>query len=103
MSIGSKGKILHVAREQFYRSGFLATSVDDIIEQAKVSKSNFYYHFKTKEDLGLAALARRCEELEAALTSSLRNSALSPRQRLAEFFRFIGDSQETRIAGGCPF
>ena len=103
MSIGSKGKILHVAREQFYRSGFLATSVDDIIDRAKVSKSNFYYHFKSKEDLGLAVLDTRCNEFENAIACTLCNDEFSPIGKLKAFLEIITEIEAHHATGGCPF
>src|SRR5215467_3526796 len=103
MATGSKGKILHVARDQFYRSGFLATSVDDIIAHAKVSKSNFYYHFKSKEDLGLAVLDTRCEEFESAISATLCNEQYRPFGRVEAFLDLIAEVEAKHATGGCPF
>ena len=103
MAIGSKGKILHVAREQFYRSGFLATSVDDIIAHAKVSKSNFYYHFKSKEELGLAVLDTRCEEFDSAIAATLCNDGFRPFARIEAFLELIAEVEAQHATGGCPF
>ena len=103
MPVGSKGKILHVAREQFYRNGFLVTSVDDIIAHAKVSKSNFYYHFKSKEELGLAVLETRCDEFENAMACSLCNDELNPAERIKSFFKIVTELQTHHASGGCPF
>src|SRR5579872_6407900 len=102
--MSSKDKILEVALELFYRNGYLGTSVDDIIELAKVSKSNFYYHFKSKEDLGMAVLSQRRNEFQAALERHLRESRLEPRERLLRFVDSLEEGQEARLAkGGCPF
>jgi TetR/AcrR family transcriptional repressor of nem operon len=103
MPVGSKGKILHVAREQFYRNGFLVTSVDDIIAHAKVSKSNFYYHFKSKEELGLAVLDTRCEEFENAMACTLCNDDQDPIDRVKSFFQIVTEIQSHHASGGCPF
>lgn len=48
--------ILHKAFELIYVNGYQATSVDDIIATTKVTKGAFYYHFKTKDDMGLAII-----------------------------------------------
>src|SRR5438067_1298505 len=97
---GSKPKILDAAREMFYRSGYLGTSVDDIIAGAKVSKSNFYYHFKSKEDLGLAVLSSRCGEFESVLAATLCNDGLTPKDRLTELIRRLSEIEDL---AGCPF
>lgn len=103
MTKGSKAKILQVARELFYRGGYLATSVDDILQLAKVSKSNFYYHFKSKEDLGIAVLQERCEEFEKALAATLLNESISPCRRLQGFLSVLAQSHSDDDPGGCPF
>lgn len=104
MAIGSKEKILQAASELFYRNGYLATSVDDIIERSQVSKSNFYYHFKSKEDLGLAVLEQHQENFQAMLRDTLHNGAFAPKERLQQLFDFLVEAQESRLEkGGCPF
>lgn len=102
--MSSREKILQVALEQFYRGGYQATSVDDIIAQACVSKSNFYYHFKSKEDLGTAVLAIRGADLTQVLSRTLCNDDMSPRGRLQSFLAFLYTAQDANLGkGGCPF
>lgn len=48
--------ILGKAFELVYKNGFQATSIDDIIATTQLTKGAFYYHFKTKEDMGLAMI-----------------------------------------------
>lgn len=104
MGISNREKALHVAQELFYHQGYLATSVDDIIAKAGLSKSNFYYHFKSKETLGLAVLEARKEDFQGVLANTLCHPALEPRERLLRFFVFLSEAQETRLGkGGCPF
>ncbi len=87
-----------------YRQGYNSTSVDDIAAAAGVSKSNFYYHFPSKEDLGLAVLAVRREELERLLLGTLRDDTASPLMRLRRFMNALLDNQETQLERrGCPF
>lgn len=103
MAIGSRVKILETAKELFYRNGYLASSVDDIIAQARVSKSNFYYHFKSKEDLGLEVLRNRCLEFHEGIECSLLNDELRPLDRLGRFFALVAETREAKTSGGCPF
>jgi TetR/AcrR family transcriptional repressor of nem operon len=87
-----------------YRQGYNATSVDDIASAAGVSKSNFYYHFPSKEDLGLAVLSLRREQLDSLLMETLGNATHRPVQRLDGFFSALLDFQENRLERrGCPF
>lgn len=48
--------ILQTAFRLIYRNGYQTTSIDDIIESMKLTKGAFYYHFKTKDDMGLALI-----------------------------------------------
>ncbi|REC78472.1 TetR/AcrR family transcriptional regulator [Chryseobacterium elymi] len=48
--------ILQKAFELIYVKGYQTTSVDEIIATTQVTKGAFYYHFKTKDDMGLAII-----------------------------------------------
>ncbi len=101
----SKEKILASAKELFHEYGFQQTSVDEILKKSGVTKSNFYYHFKSKEELGLIILQRFITLYESdVLTKTLGNKSLSPSARLLEFYNsvktFHRDLENPR---GCPF
>jgi hypothetical protein len=49
-------KILHAAKTLMLSKGYPATTVDEICENAKVSKGSFYHAFSSKEELGLSLL-----------------------------------------------
>lgn len=59
--------ILQKAFELIYEKGYQVTSIDDIIATTKVTKGAFYYHFKSKDEMGLAIIN---ELLKPALTES---------------------------------
>ncbi|MGH1517336.1 TetR/AcrR family transcriptional regulator [Chryseobacterium sp. JK1] len=48
--------ILQKAFELIYIKGFQTTSIDEIIATTQVTKGAFYYHFKTKDEMGLAII-----------------------------------------------
>ncbi|MEJ0028900.1 MAG: TetR/AcrR family transcriptional regulator [Bacteroidota bacterium] len=48
--------ILKKAFHLSYAHGYQLTSVDDIIAQTHVTKGSFYYHFKTKDAMGIAMI-----------------------------------------------
>lgn len=48
--------ILQKAFELIYVKGFQTTSIDEIIATTQVTKGAFYYHFKTKDEMGLAII-----------------------------------------------
>ena len=102
--MSSREKILGVSLDLFYRNGYQATSVDEIIALAKVSKSNFYYHFKSKEDLGLEVLNQRRASLMQSLDCMLGDCDECPKERLIRFVDHLVAAQEADLKkGGCPF
>lgn len=48
--------ILEKAYELIYRNGYQTTSIDDILATTKVTKGAFYYHFKNKDEMGIAII-----------------------------------------------
>ena len=58
-------QILTAATEAFARSGFAATSLEDIAAQAGVTRVILYRHFDSKTDLYQAVLDRMCARLDA--------------------------------------
>ena len=59
-------QILAAATQAFARAGFAATSLDDIAEQAGISRVLLYRHFDSKTDLYRAVLDRACTRLAEA-------------------------------------
>lgn len=55
-ALATREKILQAANDLFYENGFNATGVDRIIADAGVTKGNFFYHFRNKEELATAVL-----------------------------------------------
>jgi TetR/AcrR family transcriptional repressor of nem operon len=51
----TKTKLLDAALTAIRAKGYTATTVDDICEAAGVTKGAFFHHFKSKEDLAIAA------------------------------------------------
>jgi len=57
-------RILHAARELFYRDGINAVSVDAIASAAATNKMTVYRHFSSKDELIAAYLAELAAEGE---------------------------------------
>jgi AcrR family transcriptional regulator len=60
-------QLLAAATQAFARAGFAATSLDDIAEQAGISRVLLYRHFDSKTDLYRAVLDRAIRRLTAAV------------------------------------
>ncbi|MEI5983832.1 MULTISPECIES: TetR/AcrR family transcriptional regulator [Sphingobacterium] len=48
--------ILEQAFDLIYTKGYQTTSIDDILAKTKVTKGAFYYHFKNKDEMGIAII-----------------------------------------------
>ncbi|MBB5396208.1 TetR/AcrR family transcriptional regulator [Mucilaginibacter sp. AK015] len=48
--------ILTKSFELIYKQGYQATSIDNILATTKVTKGAFFYHFKNKDEMGLAMI-----------------------------------------------
>jgi AcrR family transcriptional regulator len=58
---GTRTKILDVAQDSVLAKGFEATSIDEIVANAEITKSGFFYHFKDKNALARALIDRHIE------------------------------------------
>jgi TetR/AcrR family transcriptional repressor of nem operon len=103
--MSSKQRILDTAADLIHTRGFHHTSIQDILQAASVTKSNFYYHFDSKEQLAFEVLGERMRQFYAiAIGPSLENPDLDPAQRIEVFLDnmlAIGCSEFGEL--GCPF
>lgn len=89
-----RAQLLDVARGVFVQSGYHAASMDDIAEQAGVSKPVLYQHFPGKLDLYLALLEDSCLSLIAAIDTALNSTQVNHdrvRAIIAAYFAFVDD------------
>jgi TetR/AcrR family transcriptional repressor of nem operon len=63
----TREKILDIAKSAVLAKGFQATSIDEIIAEAGITKSGFFYHFHDKNELARALVRRFRDQVEAAL------------------------------------
>jgi len=66
----NRDKLVRAASELLRRKGFVATTVDDICEQAGVTKGAFFHHFAGKE-----AMAKECLRQWDAMAEGLEAGA----------------------------
>jgi len=68
-------RLVAAAVELFYRHGFGAVGIDQVIGAAGVTKTTFYKHFEGKVDLMVAAVERRDEWESEAWARAVRKLA----------------------------
>lgn len=72
----------------FYRHGFHACGLDRILEEGGISRMTLYNHFKSKDEVIVAALRRRDEIFRNRMMKFVEAGARSPRERLLLVFDF---------------
>jgi AcrR family transcriptional regulator len=70
------------AARLFAQRGYAATTVEDIVAEAGVSKPMLYRHFQSKKELQMKLLEQRRDELAAAPLDSLLQGKGKPEERL---------------------
>ena len=95
--------ILQKSFELIYVKGYQTTSIDDILATTQVTKGAFYYHFKNKDEMGLAII----NEL---LKPAFSNTFLRPLQAEGSPVKTIYDmmhellmkNEFMKVEYGCP-
>jgi len=93
--------IIEKADALFYEGGYEATSFAEIAGALGVSRGNFYHHFKTKDDILDAVIARRMARTRAMLDGWQADGA-DPRDRILSFIRMLVTNRARIMAFGCP-
>ena len=95
-------RILEVASDLFYRQGYRATGINEVIARSGVAKATFYNHFPSKDDLGLAYL-KRTREGELRYLERAVAARRSPETRLLAVIESLGPWLEDTGYRGCAF
>lgn len=99
----TRSMILHKAFELIYVKGYQTTSIDDIIATTQVTKGAFYYHFKTKDEMGLAIIN---EVLKPTLASSFIEPLQGEQDPLNAIYNLMDSllmkNEFLKVEYGCP-
>lgn len=99
--LGTRDLIVQAADRLFYRRGFEKTSFTDIADEVKISRGNFYYHFKSKDDILSAVIELRARGTQAMLDAWTTEGA-TPLERLSRFADMLVRNREDIQRFGCP-
>ena len=92
----ARTRLLEAAQHLIREKGFAATSVDDLCQAAAVTKGSYFHHFKTKEELGVAAADYWAETTTAFFSSAPYHELSDPLDRVLAYIGF----RKAIIAGG---
>ncbi len=81
-----RNEILNVARQFVYTKGYEQMSIQDILDQLKISKGAFYHYFESKQDLLEALIDRMGEEAQAQILPLMDDASLDAVEKLKRYF-----------------
>ena len=97
----TRESIVEAADRLFYRQGYDRTSFADIAGAVRISRGNFYHHFKAKDDILDAVIALRLADARAMLARWEAESD-APAARIRRFIRILTEHRADIARYGCP-
>jgi len=99
----TRDQILNAAARLIHVQGYQSTSLDDVLRESGVGKGNFYYYFKSKEDLGYAIIDRITQAfVERSLGPAFADTDADPVTQIHGFLDRVLEAQRLRkCVGGC--
>ncbi len=98
---GNRQRIVDAADNLFYRRGYNQTSFQDISDATDIPRGNFYYYFKTKDEILNAVVTSRIADLNIML-SQCEMGTDDARERLLMFSNMLKHKRDDVIQSGCP-
>jgi AcrR family transcriptional regulator len=108
MTSRKRDLLIDTAQLLFYQQGFRATGIDTILASSGVAKKTLYNHFKSKEELIVACLRRRDQQLLVLLKDKIEQ--FTPQQQcelefapIMAFFDGLDEWINSSAFFGCMF
>lgn len=99
----TRHEILSVAFDEIYANGFRATSIEDIVAKAGVTKGAFFHYFPTKNDVGYAiadeTLSRMMMDRWIRPLAAYKNPV---KGMIIRFKKLMEAASDEVLAFGCP-
>ena len=102
----TRERILDVAYDAIVQKGFAATSIEELVEAAGITKSGFFYHFRDKTDMARQLFDRFLAEDESIVDTLAKRARELSDDPLQSFLIFLNlyaqmmDDMET-LHPGC--
>lgn len=92
---------LQKAMETFWRYGYEATSIQDLVESMGINRGSLYDTFGDKRSLFLAAIAHYDETVVQCLVSRLEDTGASKGAIIDHFYNIIEGTVDDKTRRGC--
>jgi AcrR family transcriptional regulator len=97
----TRAHIIEAADRLFYRHGYEHTSFADIADVVQISRGNFYYHFKTKDEILDAVIDARVADTRKML-EQWEIEEKQPADRIRSFIHILIANRADIKRYGCP-
>jgi AcrR family transcriptional regulator len=100
----TRQRLIEAAVRRFYRDGFRSVGIDQVLADVGISKTAFYKHFESKEDLMLAALHDHNRWMQATLRAMIQErGGPTPLGQLHALLDVVEHIVESDDYQGCIF
>ena len=97
----TRDHIIEAADQLFYRQGYAHTSFADIADAVQISRGNFYYHFKSKDEILDAVINVRLANTRKML-ERWEIEGNTPVDRIRSFIHILIGNRAKIKSYGCP-
>lgn len=97
----TRDQIIEAADQLFYQRGFEHTSFSDIADAVRISRGNFYHHFKSKDEILGAVIDLRLANTRQTL-ERWEIEGENPADRIRRFIHILIDNRAKIKRFGCP-
>jgi TetR/AcrR family transcriptional regulator, transcriptional repressor for nem operon len=97
----TRDHIVEAADQLFYRQGYEHTSFSDIADVVQISRGNFYFHFKTKDEILDAVINVRLANTRKML-EQWETEGKQPADRIRSFIHILIANRADIKRYGCP-
>ena len=97
-----RDRILESASQLFYKQGYRATGINEVIKQSGVAKATFYNHFPSKDDLCLAYLDLHSDDEKRSINEQIK-AKRTPRAKFLAVIEAIQPWLESNNLRGCEY
>ena len=97
----SRQRLIECAAELFWKNGYSATGISEILKQTGLPKGSFYFYFKSKDDLATAVT----EYYQKILLEQFRSSSHGNdwESFIEEIFDYLFGRATGQTFAGCPY
>jgi TetR/AcrR family transcriptional regulator, transcriptional repressor for nem operon len=97
----TRDHIVEAADQLFYQRGYEYTSFSDIADVVQISRGNFYYHFKSKDEILDAVISLRLANTRRML-EQWENDGQHPADHIRSFIQMLIANRTKIMLYGCP-